>query len=359
MQAIDGHFHVVPIQFVEAIRSGAFADVVRSEREGGAGRAGAGEPAPQAAGNDPGGGGGASERLIYRTPPGVVVEPDTSLSAALYDERRIVRALDEMKLDAAAIAPSPGEFYYWAAPEAGERIARAFNDGIAAMVRAHPDRFIGLGTVPMQDGERAARELARAVGVLGLRGIEICTHINGVDLDDAGLAPLYAAAERLRAPLFIHPQNEGDMRRLRDYHLWNLVGFPTETALAAARLIFGGVFERFPGLRVILAHGGGYFPYQLGRLDHGYAARQEARERIPRRPSEYLGSIYCDSLTHNDLSLRFLLDRIGDDHVVIGSDYPFGMRSQAPVDLVRGLRLGRGAEARVLGRNLARLLNVA
>jgi aminocarboxymuconate-semialdehyde decarboxylase len=335
MEAIDGHFHVVPLQFVEAIRSGAFADLVRSERDGDV------------------------ERLIYRTPPGVVVEPDTSLSPALYDERRIIRSLDEMKLDAAAIAPSPGEFYYWAEPEAGERIARAFNDGIAAMARAHPDRFIGLGTVPMQDGQRAARELERAVTTLGLRGVEVCTHVNGLDLDAAGLMPLYAAADRLRVPLFIHPQNEGDIRRLRDYHLWNLVGFPTETALAAARLIFGGVFERFPRLRVILAHGGGYFPYQIGRLDHGYAVRREARERLPRRPSEYLSSIYCDSLTHNDLALRFLLDRMGDDHVVIGSDHPFGMRYQAPVDVIRRLGLGREREARVLGRNLARLLNVA
>jgi len=170
---------------------------------------------------------------------------------------------------------------------------------------------------------------------------------------------VFAAAERLGVPIFIHPQNEGDIRRLRDYHLWNLVGFPTETALAAARLIFGGVFERFPRLRVILAHGGGYFPYQLGRLDHGYAVRRQAHERLPRRPSDYLGSINCDSLTHDDSSLRFLLDRVGDQHVVVGSDYPFGMRDQAPVDAIRRLGLGREREARVLGGNLARLLRVA
>ena len=335
MESIDGHFHAMPREFVEAIRSGAFADLVRLERD----------PA-------------ANERLVYRAPAGVAIEPDTSLSPALYDERRMIRALDEMKLDAAAVAPPPEGFYYWAEPGAGERIASAFNDGIAAMVRRHPERLLGLGTVPMQDGQRAARELERAVSA-GLRGIEICTHVNGGDLDAPELTPVFAAAERLGVPIFIHPQNEGDIRRLRDYHLWNLVGFPTETALAAARLIFGGVFERFPRLRVILAHGGGYFPYQLGRLDHGYAVRQEARERLPRRPSDYLGSIYCDSLTHDDRALRFLLDRVGDQHVVVGSDYPFGMQDRAPVDAIRRLGLGLEREARVLGQNLARLLRVA
>ena len=335
MDSIDGHFHVMPLEFVEAIRSGAFADLVRMERD----------PA-------------ANERLVYRAPAGVAIEPDTSLSPALYDEGRMIRALDEMKLDAAAVAPPPKGFYYWAEPGAGERIARAFNDGIAAMARRHPDRLLGLGTVPMQDGERAARELERAVSA-GLRGIEICTHVNGGDLDAAELMPVFAAAERLGVPIFIHPQNEGDIRRLRNYHLWNLVGFPTETALAAARLIFGAVFERFPGLRVILAHGGGYFPYQLGRLDHGYAVRRQAHERLPRRPSDYLGSIYCDSLTHDDRSLRFLLDRVGDQHIVVGSDYPFGMQDRAPVDAIRRLGLGREREARVLGGNLARLLRVA
>jgi aminocarboxymuconate-semialdehyde decarboxylase len=250
-------------------------------------------------------------------------------------------------------------FFYWAPPEVGERICRSMNDGMAALARAHPDRFIGLASLPMQDGARAARELERAVTELGLRGAELCTHVNGMDLDDPSLTPVWAAAERLGVPFFLHPQNSGDVRRLEDLHLWNLVGFPGETALTVARLILGGILERHPGLRVILAHGGGYFPYQIGRLDHGYAMRCELRERLPRRPSEYLASIYCDSLIHSDLSLRFLLDRMGDEHVVIGSDYPFHMGDPAPVDAIRRLGLGREREARVLGRNLAKLLGLA
>jgi aminocarboxymuconate-semialdehyde decarboxylase len=326
------HFHVVPPDFADSLRRGAFREAVEVE---------------------------GRDRLRYHAPPGVPVEPDTTLDPELSDDRLILDGLRQRKLDAAALGPPPEMFFYWTAPELGERIARAMNDGMAALARAHPDRLLGLGTLPMQDAARAARELERAVTGLGLRGFEICTHVNGLDLDDASLAPVWAAAERLGVPFFLHPQNSGDVRRLQDLHLWNLVGFPSETALAAARLILGGVLERFPRLRVILAHGGGYFPYQIGRLDHGWAARPDLARRLPRRPSEYLGSVYCDSLIHSDVSLRFLLDRMGDDHVVLGSDYPFDMGNPAPVEAVRRLGLGAEREARVLGKNLGRLLGVA
>jgi aminocarboxymuconate-semialdehyde decarboxylase len=325
----------VPPDFADAVRRGAFREAV--------------EVAPR----------GGRDRLVYHPPPGVPVEPDTTLGPELSDDRLILDGLRERKLDAAATGPPPEMFFYWTAPELGERMARAFNDSMAALARAHPDRLLGLGTLPMQDGARAARELERAVTGLGLRGFEICTHVNGRDLDDASLDPVWAAAERHRVPFFLHPQNSGDVRRLDDLYLWNLVGFPTETALTVARLILGGVFERHPGLRVILAHGGGYFPYQIGRLDHGHAVRAELAQRLPRRPSDYLESIYCDSLIHSDASLRFLLDRMGDEHVVVGSDYPFNMGNPAPVDAIRRLGLGREREDRLLGRNLARLLGVA
>jgi aminocarboxymuconate-semialdehyde decarboxylase len=326
---------VVPPQFVDAVRRGVFTEAVHIERAGG------------------------TDHMLYHAPPDVVVEPDTALEPVEHDERLILEGLDRRKLDAAVIGPSPGLFFYWAEPRLGARLAGALNDGIAAMVRAHPGRFVGMGTVPMQDGALAARELERAVSELGLRAIEICTHINGLDLDHPSFMPVYAAAERLGVPFFVHPQNWGDMRRMKDHHIWNLVGFPTETALAAAHLVLGGVFERFPRLKVVLAHGGGYFPYQIGRLDHGYDVRRELNEHLPRHPSEYLGGIYCDTLTHSGLALRFLLDRVGDDHVVIGSDYPFDMGYDAPVDVVRDLGLGREREAKVLGRNLAKLLNLA
>ena len=334
MRSIDVHFHVVPPRFVDSVRRGTFADIVELARDGGA------------------------DRMVYHAPPDVVLEPGTTLPRHLYDEGLILEALDRRGLDAAALGPSPEEFSYWAPPAAGARIAAMQNDGMAELVRSHPDRFAGLATLPMQDPDRAASELDRAVTELGLRGAEICTHINGRDLDHPGLRPVYAAAERLGVPLFLHPQNWGDMRRFHDYALWNLAGFPLETALAASHLIMGGVFEQFPKLRVILAHGGGYLPYQVGRLDHGWAARREVHERLARRPSEYLVNLYCDSLTHNALSLRFLLDRMGEDHVVIGSDYPFNMGDERPVDAVRAAGLPRDVESKVLVRNLAGLLGL-
>jgi aminocarboxymuconate-semialdehyde decarboxylase len=332
--SLDVHFHVVPPRFVDAVRAGTFSDAVRLEHAGGV------------------------DRMVYHAPPDVVLEPGTTLPAGLHDERLILEALRGRGLEAAVLGPSPEEFYYWTPPALGARIAAVQNDGMAEMVRARPDRFVGLATLPMQDPDRAARELDRAVTELGLRGAEICTHVNGRDLDDPALWPVYAAAERLQVPLFLHPQNWGDMRRLKDHHLWNLVGFPTETALAAAHLIFGGVFDAHPQLKVILAHGGGYFPYQIGRLDHGYEVRREAKARLRRRPSEYLANLYCDTLTHSAISLRFLIDRMGDDHVVIGSDYPFNMGDERPVDTVRALRLRPDLETKVLTKNLTGLLGL-
>jgi aminocarboxymuconate-semialdehyde decarboxylase len=335
MESIDVHFHVVPPEFYEAVRRGAFRQSVEIERRGGA------------------------EHMVYHAPPGVVLEPGNEIDTRCSDVRLMLEGLDRRGLDAAAIGPSPGQFYYWAEPELAEQVARVINDGIAALARAHPDRMFPMGSLPMQDGERAARELERAVARLGMRAFEICTHINGADLDDPRFAPVFAAAARHGTPIFLHPQNWGEMRRLKEYHLWNLVGFPYETGLAAARLVAGGVFERNPELKIILAHGGGYFPYQIGRLDHGYRVRGELHDRLPKPPSAYLGGIYCDTLTHNTAALRFLVERMGDDHVVIGTDYPFDMGDETPVESVRACRLGAEREANVLGRNMLRLLRAA
>lgn len=335
MESIDVHFHIAPPRFVDLVRSGALREIVDVERVGDV------------------------DQLQFRPPAGVAVEPDTAIRPHLYDPGLILEAMERRKLDAAALSPPPEFFLYWAPPELGEAIARATNDGFAELARAYPDRFVPLATLPMQDPVLAARELERAVTELGLRGAAICTHVNGQDLDLPRFRPVLAAAARLETPLFLHPQNSGNVSRLSEYHLWNLVGFPTETAVTAARLILSGVFEELPELRVILAHGGGFFPYQIGRLDHGYAARESLRERLPRPPSAYLGNVYADSLIHDGRSLRFLLDRLGSDHVVLGSDYPFDMGCDGPVDAVRELGLPSDTERAVLGGTLARLLKLA
>ncbi len=332
--AIDIHFHIVPRLFVDALRRQSFAEAVEIVSSPGV------------------------DRLAFHAPRGVVVEPSTTLSPSQYDERLILQAMDQRKLDAAAVSLPPELFLNWTSAELGEQMARTINDGFAQMARAYPDRLLPLATLPLQDGERAARELERAVLELELKGASICTHVNGRDLDDPSVAPVLAMAERLDVPLFLHPQNAGDISRIKDYHLWNVLGFPMETAIAASRLVASGVFERLPRLKIVLAHGGGFFPYQIGRLDQGYRAQPAAFKGLPKSPSAYLGNLYCDSLTHNDLSLRFLVDRMDPDHVVLGTDYPFSMRCDAPVDAVVGLGLPPGQERAILGGTLERLLKV-
>jgi aminocarboxymuconate-semialdehyde decarboxylase len=334
MHVIDIHFHVVPQLLVEALRRGEFAGTIETDRSR------------------------SIEWFVFKAPPGVPVEPETELEECAYVPELILKALDERHLTAAAISPPPELFAYWLPPEMGVRFTRLINDGMAALALQHPDRFIPLATLPMQDVEAAVAELERAVLQLGMRGAAICTHVNDVDLDHMSFEPVFAAAEKLGVPIFLHPQNSGDMRRLKDMHLWNTVGFPFETALTASRLIMGGVFARFPKLNVILAHGGGYFPYQVARLDHAYARRANLRDGLPQKPSYYLRNIYCDGLLHDPLSLQFLIDRIGADHVVLGCDYSFGMGTPDAVKWVRELGLPAAEENAILGGTLARLLKL-
>jgi aminocarboxymuconate-semialdehyde decarboxylase len=333
--AIDIHFHAVPRLLADALRRREFDDAVEVVA------------APD------------GERLVFHAPPSVVVEPNVRLKSSQYDEPLILQAMDQRKLDAVAVSLPPELFLNWTSPELGERLARTVNDGFAQMARTCPDRFLPLATLPIQDGPRAARELERAVLGLGLKGAAICTHVNGRDLDDPGVVPVLAMAERLDVPLFLHPQNAGDISRIKEYHLWNVIGFPLETVTAASRLIASGAFERLPNLKIVLAHGGGFFPYQIGRLDHGYRVHPAAFQGLPKPPSAYLGNVYCDSLTHDGQSLRFLIDRVGADHVVLGTDYPFSMRHDAPVDAVVELGLPAGQQKAVLGGTLAKLLKVA
>jgi len=179
------------------------------------------------------------------------------------------------------------------------------NDCIANLVTANPDRLVGLCSVPLQDGQRAATEVKRAMQRLGFRGIEIGTNVAGWDLDSPSFEPFWAAAESLGAFVFIHPFNTLDSvtPRLRKYYTSNLIGNPLDTTIAATSLMFGGVLERYPGLKICLAHGGGFLPYQIGRLEHGFEVRRESKARTQRPPSEFFKLLYFDSLTHSAASL--------------------------------------------------------
>jgi aminocarboxymuconate-semialdehyde decarboxylase len=233
----------------------------------------------------------------------------------------------------------PVMFSYWARPEHADDLARMLNDHLAEVVRQHPTRFAGLGTLPMQDPDRAVRELERCVRDLGLRGVEIGSHVNDWNLDHPALFPVFAAAERLGAAVFVHPWDMMAKERMRQYWLGWLVGMPAETCLAICSLIFGAVLERLPRLRVAFAHGGGSFPGTVGRIEHGFRVRPDlCAVENDKAPRHYLGKFYLDSLVHDADALRHLVRLVGAERVALGSDYPFPLGEEAPGALIESMR---------------------
>jgi len=225
----------------------------------------------------------------------------------------------------------PVMFSYWAQPADALDLSKLLNDHLAGVVAGDPRRFVGLGTVPLQDTERAVAELERCVRELGLAGVQIGSHVEGCNLDDPRLFPFFEAADDLGACLFIHPWDMLGGERLTHYWLPWLIGMPTETTIAIASLIFGGVFERLPKLRVAFAHGGGSFPGTFGRLAHGFEARPDLVAVTNRRhPREYLGRFWVDSLTHDPAMLRHTVALCGAARVALGTDYPFPLGEAVP-----------------------------
>ena len=210
------------------------------------------------------------------------------------------------------------------------KTARAFNDAMAESLARYPDRFVALAVAPLAEPESAPSEVERAVKDLGMRGVAIGSNVNGKNLDEPEFGPFFRKVEELDIPMFIHPVSpQLGLDRLGKYHLSNLVGNVTETAVAAASLIFGRVLDEFPRLKPYLAHGGGSCPYISGRWDHGWRSRGEGG--MPTAPSEYLQRLYYDALTHSHRALEYLVRFAGADHVMLGSDYPYSMGDQDPV----------------------------
>lgn len=257
------------------------------------------------------------------------------LSRHLVDLDQQVSDLARQQLSARALIVPPFTMLYELESALGARWARAINDAMAEAAATAPDKLIGFATAPLQDVPAAVAELSRAVNELGLRGVEIATSVNGDGLDNPDLDPFWARAEALHVPILIHPHYVTGTERMRDYHLRNLVGNPTETALAGAKLLFGGVLERFPDLRIILSHGGGALPHLVGRLRHGAAVRPEARSRA-REPLTGLHKLYYDTIVFDPQILRHLSGIVGASQLVLGTDYPFDMADDDPIGFVRG-----------------------
>ena len=254
----------------------------------------------------------------------------------------------------------PVMFSYWAkAPDALD-LSRRLNDHVAEMVRSHPRRFAGLGTIPLQDPDLAVGELERCVDELGLAGVQIGSHVNEWDLDREELFPVFERAAELGAAVFVHPWDMLAAERMQRYWLSWLVGMPTETTLAICALIFGGVLARLPKLRVGFAHGGGSFPGTLGRIEHGYNVRPDLFPTPQGQPpSRYLRRIYYDSLVHDAAALRFLIDQVSIERIALGSDYPFPLGEHRPGSLIESLEELSGSQrARLLGGTALELLGL-
>ena len=277
----------------------------------------------------------------------------------IYSIERRLKDMATQWVDMQVLSVPPFLFFYATDPAQSLEQCQKINNGFAETVQTYPERFVALANLPMQDPEMAARELERSVRELGLRGAEICSNINGKNLDDKSFAPFYSKLQQLDVPVFIHPSNVLGADRLRPYHLQNLIGNPSDTAVAAASLIFGGVLKEFPRLKFYLAHGGGSCPYLRGRWEHGWQVRPEARANIDRPPSDYLRLLCFDSLVHSVPALNFLVETVGPGRVMMGTDYPFDMGDRDPVKTVASLpHLSDDQKEMILGANAAALFKI-
>jgi len=271
-----------------------------------------------------------------------------------------LKDMDRMGIDIQAVSPAPQQTYYWTEPGLGAELARMVNERIAEIVAKWPDRFVGLGTVPLQDPDLALSELDFCVKKLGLRGVEINGSVNGMDLTDGRLSldRFFARVQELEVILFMHPTGYTQGERLLDHYFNNLIGNPLETTVAASHLIFDGVMERYPRLKVVLPHGGGFLAHYWERMNHGWRARPDCRTVIKKKPTTYLEKFYFDTIVFDPQMLDNLVRRYGADHIVLGTDYPFDMGVEDPVGFVQQAKLSSLERSQIVGANAARLLKI-
>ena len=269
-----------------------------------------------------------------------------------------LETMDRQGIDLQVVSHMPS-FAYWAERDLAEQIVEAANTHIADLCARQPQRLVGLGLVALQLPELAARQLETAMTSMGMKGAEIATRVNDLELDDERLEPFWSAAEQLGALVFMHPAGSTLGQRLARYYLSNVIGNPLDTTIALSHLIFGGVLERHPRLKVCAAHGGGYLPSYIPRSDHGYAVRPEA-QGIPHPPSHYLRRVVVDALVYRPQNVAHIVRELGASQVVLGTDYPFDMGEERPLEVLAAVEgLSDDDRERIKGRNALRLLGLA
>ena len=308
--------------------------------------------------------------LLTKAGVKVTITPDNAENAALdvagvvyrpfptggFDIAHRLKDMDAAGVDVHVLSATPQTYLYNQEPALGAPLAAIQNDQIAKHIKTHPDRFLGIGTLPLQDPKRAADELRRAMTKLGLKGSMFASNIMGKNLDDPSFEPVWATAEELGAFMFVHPNNVAGADRLKSYYLQNLIGNPLDTTIAAACLYFGGVLDRHPKLKFMLAHGGGFTPYQAARWEHGWKVRPEPKNTISKQPTDIAKRFMYDTILHSDKTLEAMIGLVGADRVMLGSDYPYDMAMLDCVAHVRSLKIPDPDKAAILGGHAATLL---
>ena len=295
---VDIHTHFIPPEFLVEAREGRALDQIALRRQDGV------------------------DWLVHPQGYRYPVTPE------FWDVEAKLRHMDRLGINVSVLSLTPTLFFYWIGGDAGEDFCHRANDSVARLAAHSDGRLYGMAVVPMQNPDAAATELRRAITDLHLRGVMIGTTIGDVPLDDERYTPFFKAAEELGAPVMLHPYYVGPRPQLGDFYMTNLTGNPMETCVAATRLMLSGFLDRHPSLEIVLVHAGGFMPYQVGRLDHGFRVRSETSAHLKAPPSTYLRRFSFDTITHATIPLKFLLDLAGFDRVMLGTDIPFDMADE-------------------------------